>query len=189
MNLAASEAPHGDPRLLHAARSKTDQLAQVKVVHPGQHPPSPCWPSGRRRQLRTGTLNHYLSLGIFPQYNYTGYNAAMYQVGLHTRPNGSCPYHEYVNMVFRSGKKTEAAKIRAIVERLMKDGSESLTKQGLSEKMNNVWQLRVGAHRIFYFWHTDARRYVILNAFRKQSRKTPPAELQRAEVLRAEHLK
>ena len=110
----------------------------------------------------------------------------MYRLELYTRPNGSCPYNEYVNLVFRSGAKREAARIRATVERLMKDGTEGLTKQGLAEKMNDVWQLRVGAHRIFYFWHTDARQYVILNGFRKQSRKTPPAELQRAEDLRAE---
>ena len=68
-------------------------------------------------------------------------------------------------------------------------GSDGLARMGLSEKMNGVWQLRVGAHRIFYFWHGDARRYVMLNGFRKQTRRTPPAELQRAETLRAEHLK
>ena len=134
-------------------------------------------------------MNRYLSLRVCSKYNYTGYDITMYQLELHTRPNGSCPYNEYVNMVFRSGTKREAAKIRATVERLKKDGSESLTKQGLSEKMNDVWQLGVGAHRIFYFWHTDARLYVILNAFRKQSRKTPPAELHRPEALRAERLK
>lgn len=112
----------------------------------------------------------------------------MYRVELHTRPNGPCPYHEYVNMVFRSGAKREAARIRAILERLAKDGSERLARQGLSEKMNDVWQLRVGAHRIFYFWHVEAGQYVILNGFRKQTRKTPPSQLQRAEALRSEHL-
>lgn len=55
--------------------------------------------------------------------------------------------------------------------------------------MNDVWQLRIGAHRIFYFWHNDAQRYVIVNGFRKQSNKTPPAELQKAEDLRVEYLK
>ena len=54
--------------------------------------------------------------------------------------------------------------------------------------MNDVWQLRIGRHRVFYFWHGAAQAYVILNGFRKQSRKTPPAELQRAEALRVEHL-
>ena len=63
-----------------------------------------------------------------------------------------------------------------------------LVKMQLAEKMNDVWQLRVGVHRVFYFWHGDAQRYVMLNGFRKQTRRTPPAELQRAEALRVEHL-
>lgn len=132
--------------------------------------------------------NHFLYSCICLRYNSLGYNTPMYRVELHARPNGSCPYHEYVNMVFRSGAKGEAARIRATLERLAKDGSERLARQGLSEKMNDVWQLRVGAHRIFYFWHAEARQYVILNGFRKQTRKTPPSQLQRAEALRSEHL-
>ena len=107
---------------------------------------------------------------------------------LHIRPNGSCPYNEYVQRVFQSGKKKEAARIRATVDRLMQSGSDGLAKMRLAEKMNDVWQLRIGVHRIFYFWHGGIQRYVILNGFRKQTRKTPPAELHRAEALRVEHL-
>ena len=113
----------------------------------------------------------------------------MYDLDFHIRPNGSCPYNEYVNGVFQSGAKREAARIRATVDRLKQSGSFELVKMQRAEKMNDVWQLRVGEHRVFYFWHGDTRRFVILNGFRKQSRKTPPAELQRAEALRAEHLK
>ena len=112
----------------------------------------------------------------------------MCRLVFHIRPNGSCPYDEYVKSVFQSGKKQEAAKIRATVDRLMQSGSDGLVKLQRAEKMNDVWQLRVGMHRVFYFWHGPARAYVILNGFRKQSRKTPPAELQRAEALRVEHL-
>lgn len=112
----------------------------------------------------------------------------MPQFELHVRPNGSCPYDEYVSSVFQSGNKREAAKIRATVELLAQLGSDGLVKMRLAEKMNDVWQLRVSVHRVFYFWHEDSQRYVILNGFRKQSRKTPPAELRRAEALRVEHL-
>lgn len=112
----------------------------------------------------------------------------MSRLVFHIRPNGSCPYDEYVVSVFQSGKKQEAAKIRATVDRLRQSESDGLVKLQRAEKMNDVWQLRVGMHRVFYFWHGPARAYVILNGFRKQSRKTPPAELQRAEALRVEHL-
>ena len=112
----------------------------------------------------------------------------MYRLVLHVRPNGSCPYDEYVMSVFQSGRKQEAAKIRATVDRLIQSGSDGLVKLQRAEKMNDVWQLRIGRHRVFYFWHGAVQAYVILNGFLKQSRKTPPTELLRAEALRAEHL-
>ena len=112
----------------------------------------------------------------------------MQRFAFHTRPNGSCPYDEYVSDVRRSGKTSEAAKIRATVELLGKLGSFDLVKMQLAEKMNDVWQLRVKQHRIFYFWHEAAQQYIMLNGFRKATTKTPPGELQRAETLRAENL-
>ena len=112
----------------------------------------------------------------------------MFDLVFHTRPNGSCPYDEYVRVVLQSGAKKEAAKISATVERLRQFGSADLVKIQRAEKMNDVWQLRVDPHRVFYFWHTDARHYVMLNGFRKRTRKTPPEELERAEDLRSEHL-
>ena len=54
--------------------------------------------------------------------------------------------------------------------------------------MNDVWELRIGRHRVFCSLGADTVNYVILNGFLKQKRKTPPQELQRAENLRAEHL-
>ena len=74
----------------------------------------------------------------------------MYRLVLHVRPNGSCPYDEYVMSVFQSGRKQEAAKIRATVDRLIQSGSDGLVKLQRAEKMNDVWQLRIVRHRVFY---------------------------------------
>ena len=112
----------------------------------------------------------------------------MYEIVPHRRPDGSYPYEEYVRSVYFSGKKGDAAKIRALVDLLSGSGSQQLTAMGKAEKMNDVWQLRPRSHRIFYFWHTQGKRYVLLNGFRKKSGKTPRRELDRAESLRAEHI-
>ena len=112
----------------------------------------------------------------------------MYPVVFHQRPNGAIPYEEHVQSVYHAGQKNEAARIRAFVERLGQEGSQRLVARRWAEKMNDVWQLRAGQHRIFYFWHSETERYVILNGFRKRSRRTPRPELARAESLRAEYL-
>ena len=112
----------------------------------------------------------------------------MYVVAFHQRLDGTVPFEEYVQTVYHAGQKSGAARIRAIVERLGQEGSQRLVARRWAENMNDVWQLRAGQHRIFYFWHPEAGRYVILNGFRKRSRRTPRAELARAESLRAEYL-
>ena len=91
----------------------------------------------------------------------------MYALNFHTRSNGTCPYDDSVKAVVRSGKLKEAAKIRAIVDRLKQSGTRELVRMRRAEKMNDVWQLRVDGHRVFYFWHAEAHCYVILNGFRK----------------------
>lgn len=67
-------------------------------------------------------------------------------------------------------------------------GTAGLVKISLSEKMNDVWQLRPGKFRVFYFWDDKRQRYVLLNGYRKATRKTPPGEMERAERLMEECL-
>lgn len=43
-----------------------------------------------------------------------------------------------------------------------------------------LWELRAGAIRLIYFAHTG-RRFIILHAFRKKSRKIPKREIVTAE--------
>ena len=96
----------------------------------------------------------------------------MYGLAFYLKPDGGCPYEEYVAAVHGSGLKKEAAKIRAYVERLRQMGSRRLVAKRWAEKMN---------------WSQQAAQYVLLNGFRKQSRRTPPGELDKAENLMAEH--
>jgi len=46
--------------------------------------------------------------------------------------------------------------------------------------IEGLWELQAGAERLFYFAHTG-RRFVILHAYRKQSRRTPRREIETAK--------
>ena len=111
----------------------------------------------------------------------------MFDVHLHIRRSGRCPAREYIDGLIGSGRQRDAARIDNLILQLHRDGSQELTRARKAEKMNDVWQLRSGHHRLFYFWDDILRRYVILNGFLKQSRQTPRSELRRAERLRAEY--
>ena len=110
----------------------------------------------------------------------------MYRVYLYVARNGRCPAREYIDEMIRSGRRRDSALIERVLAQLRESGSRDLVKIGRAEKMNDVWQLRAGRHRLFYFWDAASGAYVILNGFPKQSRRTPRSELRRAERLRAE---
>ena len=112
----------------------------------------------------------------------------MYSVTAFTRPGGRCPYDDYVDGVSKAGRKKDAAKIDALVKQLASVGAQQLVRMSKAEKMNDVWQLRPGRHRVFFFFDSDSQAYVLLNGFLKRSRRTPPTELARAEGLRSAYL-
>jgi len=111
----------------------------------------------------------------------------MYAIVPHIRPNRDCPYENYLVELKRSGAKKDIAKILAAVDQLKKLGAQGLVRIALAEKMNDVWQLRPQPYKIFFFFDPGRQRYVLLNGYRKKSRKTPPGEIAMAERLRAEY--
>ena len=97
----------------------------------------------------------------------------MYSVTAYTRPGGRCPYDDYVDGVLEAGRKKDAPKIDALVKQLASVGAQQLVRMSKGEKMNDVWQLRSGRHRIFFFYDSGSQTYVLLNGFLKQSNRTP----------------
>lgn len=52
---------------------------------------------------------------------------------------------------------------------------------------DNIWELRPGNNRIFYFYY-DNNDYVLLHSFRKKTNKTPRKEIIRAKSERDDYL-
>lgn len=52
---------------------------------------------------------------------------------------------------------------------------------------DDIWELRPGDNRIFYFCFTG-KTIVLLHCFRKKSRKTPTAEIEKAKAARNDFL-
>lgn len=51
----------------------------------------------------------------------------------------------------------------------------------------NIWELRPGNNRIFYFY-CDEDYFVLLHCFRKKTRKTPRREIEKAKAERDDYL-
>ena len=51
----------------------------------------------------------------------------------------------------------------------------------------NIWELRPGNNRIFYFY-CDTNDFVLLHSFRKKTQKTPKREIEKAKSERDDYL-
>lgn len=73
------------------------------------------------------------------------------------------------------------------IDLLSKNGTrmpEKITKN-IDE---NIWELRPGNNRVFYFYHCN-NTFVLLHHFRKKSMKTPSREIERAKRERDDYIK
>jgi phage-related protein len=52
---------------------------------------------------------------------------------------------------------------------------------------DDIWELRPGNNRVFYFYHRE-NTFVLLHHFRKKSQKTPRREIERAKAERDDYL-
>jgi phage-related protein len=71
----------------------------------------------------------------------------------------------------------ERAKIARVLNLLQEFGP--LLGMPHARPVGDLWELRTGAGRLFYFAYTG-RRFIILHGYRKQSQKTPKREIETA---------
>lgn len=76
-------------------------------------------------------------------------------------------------------EKTERAKIARYINLLRQIGTQIGMPQARHLR-DALWELRPSPYRLIYLAHTG-RRFVILHAFRKKTRKTPRQETEIAE--------
>ena len=115
----------------------------------------------------------------------------MYTIEFYEKANGDCAVWEFLETLrVKSGTNKDARiqfkQISMYIELLKTNGthlSENITKH-LEE---DIWELRPGNNRVFYFCVED-NRFVLLHQFRKKSQKTPRREIEQAKAERNDYL-
>ncbi len=62
---------------------------------------------------------------------------------------------------------------------LLADNGTNLPADIIKYLGNDIWELRPGINRVFFFYYDNAT-YILLHHFRKQTQKTPKRELDKA---------
>ncbi len=116
----------------------------------------------------------------------------MYKIEFYETSTGHCDIREFLNSLKAKLQTSKDARIQFnqlsyYIELLEQNGTmlpENITKQ----ITDNIWELRPGNNRVFYFFYQDDT-YILLHHFRKKSQKTPKREINRAENERTDYIK
>ena len=116
----------------------------------------------------------------------------MYTIEFYENSHGGADVWDFLEELRLKSATSKDARIQYnqmlfYIDLLSKNGtrmSEKITKN-IDE---DIWELRPGNNRVFYFYHRD-NTFVLLHHFRKKSMKTPPREIERAKRERDDYIK
>lgn len=116
---------------------------------------------------------------------------SVYELKLYKTSSGREPFTDFLHKLYEENNLTEAARIKAYLERLRMHGMEiNRYYSNTIRKVSNegIWELRPGGNRVFFF-HFEGKRIVLLHAYRKHGQKAPPSEIKQAENERKDYLR
>lgn len=114
-----------------------------------------------------------------------------YDIIFYEKRDGTAPVWDFLENLRTKSFTSKDARIQykqatLYIELLQNNGTylpETITKH----IEDNIWELRPGNNRIFYFYN-DNNNYVLLHTFRKKTKKTPRREIEQAKSERNDYL-
>jgi phage-related protein len=104
----------------------------------------------------------------------------VYDVVAHTGKDNTSPYQRFREDVQKSGDKKVLGKVDATIIKLREVGLDLLATNMMDTIEDRIYELRTGKYRVFCFFDVPCNRFVLLNGFRKDTRKTPEPEKAKA---------
>ena len=116
----------------------------------------------------------------------------MYRIEFYEKRTGTSDVWDFLEELREKSKTNKDARIQYdqiifYIDLLARNGTK-LPSKITKYLEDDIWKLRPGNNRIFYFYYADGQ-YVLLHHFRKKSMKTPPRELARAKEARNDYLR
>lgn len=114
-----------------------------------------------------------------------------YNILFYEKENGKSEIWDFLETLRKQSATNKDARIQykqvtLYIELLQNNGTmlpENITKH-IDE---NIWELRPGSNRIFYFYY-DLDGFVLLHSFRKRTQKTPQREIAKAKSERDDYI-
>lgn len=115
----------------------------------------------------------------------------MYEIEFYEKTNGECNVWDFLeNLRIKSETNKDARiqykQVTFYIELLRQNGS-TLSENIMKHIEDNIWELRPGNNRVFYFFHDEGGKFVLLHHFKKKTQKTPKREIIRAKEERDDY--
>jgi phage-related protein len=115
----------------------------------------------------------------------------MYTIEFYEKANGTSELWDFIEALRIKAQTSKDARIQfkqiSLYIQLLQDNGTHLPDNITKHLAADIWELRPGANRVFYFYCKDDT-FILLHHFRKKSQKTPRRELDRAKAERDDYL-
>lgn len=115
----------------------------------------------------------------------------MHTIEFYEKANGESELWNFIEELRHKAKTSKDARVQYrqitfYIELLQAKGTR-LPSNITKHITEDIWELRPGNNRVFYFCYTNGH-FVLLHQFRKKSQKTPRREIERAIAERDDYL-
>lgn len=115
----------------------------------------------------------------------------MFTVEFYERSNGDSEIWNFLEDLRNKSSSNKDARIQfkqlSLYIQLLQDNGTNLPANVTKHLEEDIWELRPGNNRVFYFYYAD-QKFVLLHHFRKKSQKTPLREIEKAKAERDDYL-
>ena len=115
----------------------------------------------------------------------------MYTIEFYEKNNGESELWDFIEALRIKSQTSKDARIQfkqiSLYIQLLQDNGTRLPDNITKHLGDDIWELRPGTNRVFYFYFKN-NTFVLLHHFRKKSQKTPRRELEQAKAERDDYL-
>lgn len=115
-----------------------------------------------------------------------------YTIEFYEKANGKSEIWDFLEKLRLKSKSSKDARIQykqiLLYIQLLQDNGTILSENITKHIEENIWKLRPGNNRIFYFLFAK-NKFILLHCFRKKTQKTPYREITKAKTERDDYLK
>ena len=115
----------------------------------------------------------------------------MYTIEFYEKSNGKSEVWDFIEALRIKSQTSKDARIQfkqiSLYIQLLQDNGTRLPDNITKHLGDDIWELRPGTNRVFYFYFKNDT-FVLLHHFRKKSQKTPRREIEQAKAERDDYL-